>query len=718
MPTDPLFLTLAIALGAGAFFTVVARKFALPGIVLFFVGGLLFGPEGLGWILPAQIDAFLPAIATLALGIILFEGGLSLGPRDHRPSRALITRLLTIGALVTWLGSAVVVKFSFGLAWAPSLLAGSLVMATGPSVILPILRRMRLNPEIASILRWEGVLIDVVGVFLALLCYELVIVQETPGALLGFGGRLLAGGAIGLAGGFLIRWVLDRALIPDSLTDLCALALAIGVFALSEWQMRHTGLFAVSLAGVVAGRPRSSEQKRIRTIKGVLSDFLIGTLFILLVSRLQIAPFVADAPALLLAVGLIMFVVRPLNIFMSTLRTGLSVREQLFLSWIAPRGIVAAALASLFALQWRDDPRFVEEAVLLETFTFSIILATVVLQGLSAGWWARLLGVARPRTAGWLFVGADRLARELAREMIETGDPVLLIDSNERNVANALTEGLPALRADARDVEQVSSDPQFLHLGNFLALTDNDGLNAWLASIWRPHFGREHTFAWQSDPDPGAEGGFSGLPRPAVLSEELRRGATRVRKLGVSAAADGHAVFARTTDAWVAVGTQRGLPPDAPHLFILRLGGYLERALARGRELQLSCPDLPALYDQLGDLAVSCEPRLSREQLVHDLVAQEAILPPFLGHGIAAPHAYSPDITARVCFRVELVPVLAVPGVSEPIHTVYFIISPAGDPEGHLATLAEIAQRCRKEVPRKGSSRAGAETGHPPAKPA
>lgn len=163
--TDVAFRTLAVAITGGTFLTVLSRKFALPTIVLLFGGGLAFGPSGLGWIDPASVEGLLPALVSLAIGIILFEGGLTLEPRDYLRSPVVIKRLLTLGALVTWLGSAAGVRFVFGASWEVSLLAGSLVIVTGPTVIIPLLKRLRLVPRVASILHWEGVMIDAIGFF-------------------------------------------------------------------------------------------------------------------------------------------------------------------------------------------------------------------------------------------------------------------------------------------------------------------------------------------------------------------------------------------------------------------------------------------------------------------------------------------------------------------------------------------------------------------------
>ncbi|HOO93886.1 MAG TPA: cation:proton antiporter, partial [Opitutales bacterium] len=348
------------------------------------------------------MEGLLPALVSLAIGIILFEGGLTLEPRDYLRSPVVIKRLLTLGALVTWLGSAAGVRFVFGASWEVSLLAGSLVIVTGPTVIIPLLKRLRLVPRVASILHWEGVMIDAIGVFLAVFCYELVVIQHPGTALFGFGARIAVGAVIGLGGGWLIQRALEKNWVPDNLINPFVLACAVGLFALAEWWIHESGLLAATLAGVWVARRRSTSVRQLRTFKAELSDLLIGTLFLLLVSRLDLRLFASEGPRLLLVVLVVMLVVRPLNILFSTIGAGLGWRERAFLGWVAPRGIVAASMASLFALQLSQNERFEEEAMLLEMFTYSVICGTVVVQGLSAGWMAKWLGLNRPPAKGWL----------------------------------------------------------------------------------------------------------------------------------------------------------------------------------------------------------------------------------------------------------------------------------------------------------------------------
>jgi len=696
MPEDTTFATLAISLIGGTFITVVSRKYALPTIVLLFAGGVVLGPSLIGWIQPEDVESFLPAMVSLAVAILLFEGGLTLEPRDYVRSSRMIKRLLTVGAVVTWIGSACAVRFCLNASWEISLLSGSLVIVTGPTVIIPLLRRLRLKPEVASILHWEGVLIDAVGVFIAVFCFELVVQGNVSAAFSGFALRLIAGVGIGMAGGFLLQWVLVKSFIPESLTNPFVLASAVFVFTLSESWIHESGLLAVTLTGIIVGRRRSPEVKQITTFKAELSDLLIGALFLLLVSRLDLHALWERGFELGLAVILVMVIIRPLNIWLSAIGTHTGIREKLFLSWIAPRGVVAASMATLFALQLESDPKLNTEAALLEHFTFSVIGATVILQGLTAGSWARILQVSAQKANGWMIVGAHLLGRTLAKLIHRNGFDVLLIDTDPRNIAIARMDNLPVLEVDAREIESIVTDAAFSKIRNILSLTDNSELNEWIASDWRMPLGRDHAFAWKTQEDPQNRNPFAGLPRPSVVSEELRKGSTKLTTIQEWGAND--RVLFTISNHSLLPGTlaNRVKNAELSMITLQRSGGYLKRALQRGGHFKWNCSSFNEIYERLADTVSEREPRISRENLLLDLTAQERILPPFLGHGIAAPHAYSKHIRERICLNIHLTLPIEVEGVEEPIHTVYFILSPSGDPEGHLATLAEIAKACHE----------------------
>lgn len=698
MESELAFRAIALALGVGLLLTVIAHKFDLPTIVLLFAGGLALGPAGLGWIQPESIGHVMPVIVSLSIGIILFEGGLTLKPKDYLASPHIIKLLLTVGALATWLCAALAVWTVFGASWQISLLAGSLVIVTGPTVIMPMLHRLRLQPRLGSILHWEGVLIDAVGVFIAVFCYELVVLEGGAGAVGGLALRLAVGLALGVGGGIAIQQCLSRSWIPDTLTNPFALAAAVLTFASAELISHESGLLAVTIAGVIVGRRRSSEVRQIQAFKAEMTDLLIGTLFLLLVSRLDPSVFLDDFWKLALAVGIVMFVGRPLNIFLCSFGSDLSGREKLFLAWVAPRGIVAASMASLFALQLSEMPEHAAEASLVETFVYTTICATVVIQGLSAGWWARRLGVSRGKADGWLIVGAHAFGRALAKVMSEQGASVLLVDNNQRNVDAAAREGLQAALEDARDAENLRDDARFQNVGRVVALTDNVDLNELVTARWQPFIGRGNLYAWTGRADPESTTAclpiFDELPQPSLVSEELANGISRL-ELSQRPLADDEIALMGWRGAALELLSSRELPEEAPVLRLSRKRSSLERAAERGGVYPLkSAKNLTEVYHRLCDEALLKEPRLDREALLNDLEGLGRRRSPIFGDDVSAHHLYSPVIERSLCLLAWLESPVSSRSGRTKVEFVFLLISPTEDAEEPLSMLSQVVHLC------------------------
>ena len=395
-----MLLTMAAAISAGVILLALAHRLNLPAIVLLVAGGVALGPEGLGLVKPAVLGDGLRVIVALAIGLILFEGGLTLDVRGYRSASSMIQRLLTIGLLTTGLSTAVAIWLIFDFPFAFCLLAASLVVVTGPTVIAPLLKRIKVQAKLHGILHWEGVLIDPIGVFIAILCFEWIVVQDHEQVLWRFLLRFVWGLGLGIVGGVLVYLLIRIRLIVDEMLNVFALAAAVLIFGLAESFLPEAGLLAVTASGFVLGILGPGQLKRIRHFKAEITDLLIGTLFILLVARLDLDQFIAFGSQGALLVAAVVLVARPLNILNSS--WGLkdfNWREKLFLSWVAPRGIVAASMASLFAINLQEKGIF-PQAPFLETFTYSIIISTVVLQGFSAGLLAWALGLKRPPPQG------------------------------------------------------------------------------------------------------------------------------------------------------------------------------------------------------------------------------------------------------------------------------------------------------------------------------
>lgn len=699
MDSELAFRTIALALGVGLLLTVIAHKFDLPTIVLLFAGGLILGPAGLGWIQPNSLGHVMPVIVSLSIGIILFEGGLTLKPKDYFASPTIIKLLLTVGVGITWLCATAAVYFVFDASWQISLLAGSLVVVTGPTVIVPMLHRLRLKTKLGSILHWEGVLIDPIGVFLTIFCYELVVLEGGSSAVGGLFLRLAVGLVFGVVGGITIQQCLERKWIPDNLTNPFALAAAILVFSCAELISHESGLLAVTVAGVVVARRRSSEVRQIQAFKAELTDILIATLFLLLVSRLDPAAFFQDAWKFIAAVVVIMLLGRPLNILVCSIGSGLNIREKLFLAWVAPRGIVAASMASLFALQLSESPEHASEASLVETFVYTTICATVVVQGLSAGWWARKLRVSRGKANGWLIVGAHSFGRALARALVTSGKKALLVDSNQRNIDDAKRDGLEAALEDAREAENLRDDERFQDIGQLIALTDNVDLNALVSNRWQTYLGRSNIHAWspRADLDSSESLGtvFNDLPQPSIISAELENGSAKL-VLSDEPIQEGEVGLMSVGDSGFHPLSRHEIPKSGTILRLVRQRSPLGRAVERGGIFKLtSLRSLDHVYRKLCDEALRIEPRLDRESILEELAEHAHRRSPIFGDDVSALHLYSPVLERTLCILGWLDSPVSSRSGRTLVEFVFLILSPTDDPEEPLPFLSQFVHICQ-----------------------
>ncbi|WP_269522912.1 cation:proton antiporter [Coraliomargarita parva] len=707
--------SLCFAVGAGCFLTVLSRKLHLPTIVLLLLGGFALGPEGFDLFQPDALGAYLPMIVSLAVGLILFEGGLTLDLKDFTHTSTVIKRLLSVGVLITWLGVAATVYLVFQTSPSFSLLMGSLVIVTGPTVIVPLLRRIRVQQKLGSILHWEGVLIDSIGVFVAILCFEWVVEGGGTVALPNFLIRIVSGAGIGVAGGYTIYWLMSRGFVPDNIVNAFALACAMFIFGATELIKPEAGLLAVTIAGIIVGVKKPRRLREIKAFKAEIVDLLIGMLFLLLVARLEFSEFTRffemGGGWVLLSVILL---IRPLSVTASSWGTSLNLRERALLSWVAPRGVVAASMASLFALTLNGKEESPGDAALLESFVYSVICATVLIQGLSAGIVAKLLRLQRPAPNDWIVIGAHHFGRELARKLAkEEVQSVILLDTNSRNIALARKEGLTALNRDGMEAEKLYEEEQQLFgAGYVLALTDNIELNELLMQRWAEQLDNEKVFGWIPLDSPSTEDQLTGeavfgdLSRPAVIGSELMQGESSFESVsweeGKSLpSGDWHPLFIRRGKQLKAIPHDSALKEmvreEDEVICLRRSEGHLLRALQGGRYLQLHCETLECLYENLTTAAAEQCDNLSKDEMLEALGAQEKIFPAFLGHGIAIPHVYSDQIDSRMCFAARMKPSLVLPEQDEGIDFVFFLVSPSGDTEGHLTTLADIARVARSD---------------------
>lgn len=397
--------------------------------------------------------------------------------------------------------------------------------------------------------------------------------------------------------------------------------------------------------------------------------------------------------------------------------TTLNIREKALLSWVAPRGVVAASMASLFALSLQSKGA-AEDAALMESFVYSIICATVLIQGLSSGLIAKILGVQRPAPNDWVIIGAHHFGRELAHQLIRKDEQdVILLDTNARNIALARKEGLPALHRDGMEAEKLYEEEQALFgTGYVLALTDNVELNQILMQRWAHELDNEKVFGWIPSDSPTKEDQLTGqsvfrdLSRPAVIGGELLQEESSFESVtwedGMTLpSGDWHPLYIRRGKQLKAVpqdDTLKEMVKEEDEVICLRRSeGFLLRALQSGGYLTVDCEEMEQVYIKLAQVAAEAIEGIDEETILEDLSAQGKMFPAFLGHGIAIPHVYSSELNHRICYVAKLPKGLEIPGQSEAIDFIFFLLSPTGDTEGHLSTLAEIAKGCRSERRRK-----------------
>lgn len=484
-------LTSIFVFGTGAQW--LAWKLRLPSILLLLASGFVAGPI-LHLVNPDELlGETLFAFVSMSVAIILFEGSLSLKLSELRIIGSVLGYLLTIGVLVTWVLGAAGAHFILGLPLSTAILLGAILVVTGPTVIGPILRQIRPVGQVGPIVRWEGIVIDPIGAVLAVLVFEayrpFIEFGVNSGAWVALANlfwTLLYGGGIGCLAALSLTYLLRRHAIPDHLESLVTLLFVLTAFAASNILQEESGLVAVTLMGVMVANS-NVQLKHIIEFKESLSLLLISGLFILLAARVKLSSFLELGWNGPLFVAFMIVIVRPLSIFCSTMTSSLTWKEKLFLSWLAPRGIVAAAVSSVFAIHLGPDGQGIVPA------TFLLIVGSVVVYGLTAFPLARYLGLASSDPQGVLILGANELARTIGQAIQEAGFPVLLVDTNRWNISAARMDGLRTANADILN-ENTLNQLDLGGIGRLVALTPNDEVNSLGALHFSDLFGRANVF--------------------------------------------------------------------------------------------------------------------------------------------------------------------------------------------------------------------------------
>lgn len=547
---------LAVIVGVGMAAQWLAWRTQVPSIILLLVSGLLLGPV-LGVVDPDELlgDTLFPLVS-LSVALILFEGGLDLPPRELRAAGTVVRRLITLGAVVTFLVAAWGAEQLFDIGRGAATVLAAVLIVTGPTVVGPLLRFVRPSGRTGPMLRAEGILIDPIGATASLVAFEVALADDTGEAV----GSIIGVIALTLVVGVGVGWglaagldhALRRFLIPDHLSNPIALAVVVVGFVVSNEVQEEAGLLTVTVMGIWLARRESAAVRQLLEFNESLRTLLISALFILLAARIETDQLRDVALPSLAFLALMVLVARPLSVLVSTVGTQTTWRERLFLMTMAPRGIVAASVSAIFAIRLEEEG--VAGAALIVPVVFLVIIGTIVCYGFAAGPAARALGLAEARANGVLIVGAHPIGRGLAKELADLDVATLLVDTDPYNVTRSVALGLPARRLSVL-TEEATHELDLRGIGRILALTSNDEVNALATSRFARVFGRRETFqlapsAQRRDgalpPDLlGRIVGISGLDF-ATLDERSRQG-WRVR----SAPADDAAVAATESGEFI-----------------------------------------------------------------------------------------------------------------------------------------------------------------------
>ncbi len=466
-----------------------------PAILFLLLCGMIVGPVT-GLLKPDDLfGELLFPIVSLSVAVILFEGSLTLKLDEIRGLGSVVRNLITVGVLITWLITAVATHILIGFPYELSFLFGAVVVVTGPTVIMPILRTVRPNAKIANILRWEGIVIDPLGALLAVLVFDFIISSQADNALeiisLVFGRIVLVGATSGALAAFLLGEILRRHLIPEYLRNVLSLTLVFAVYAGADHLAHESGLLAVTVMGMVLANLKNTDIDDILDFKESLSILLISGLFIILAARIEFYQFKEIGWHALGLLAVMMLLARPIAVWVSTFTSDLKPKEKLLISCIGPRGIVAAAVASLFAI--RLEAEGYPQASLLVPLTFFIIIGTVVLQSATAKTIAHWLGVREPPPTGLLLVGAGNVARAIGKALQESEINIILTDSNWENIKQARMDGLNTYYGNPTS-EHADRNLNLTGIGKMLAMTGNANQNALASLRFKSEFGVQNIY--------------------------------------------------------------------------------------------------------------------------------------------------------------------------------------------------------------------------------
>ncbi len=523
----------------------VAWRLKLPAILPLILIGLMVGPiatlyteDGTKLIEPIWngTKGLFPGeglyyFVSLAISIILFEGGLTLKRAEIQNVGPVITKLITVGSIVTFFGAGVAAHYIFELSWQLSFLFSALIIVTGPTVITPILRNIPLKKDVSAVLKWEGILIDPIGALVAVLVFEFISVGEgsafTQTALIEFGKILLFGTTFGFTFAHALAFAIKKNLIPHYLMNVVSLSVVLLVFVESDLFAHESGLLAVVVMGMVLGNMNLPNLKELLYFKESLSVLLISILFILLAANIDIADLeLLKTWNTVILFLVVVFLIRPIGVLLSTQGSGLKLNEKMFIGWVGPRGIVAAGIASLFGskLLAKSEPG----AEYITPLVFMIVLGTVLFNATTARLFAKLVGVFLTKSEGIVIIGASKISRLIGNYLKKNNRHVVLIDNNDTNIEKSKKLGLEAFSANIYS-DSLTDNIELNDVGYLMALTGNPDINRFAIDKFKDQFGENGSFRLvdsdeMNDPENNPENGlFSHTDDFIKLTETARK---------------------------------------------------------------------------------------------------------------------------------------------------------------------------------------------------
>ncbi|KXZ38603.1 cation:proton antiporter [Vibrio alginolyticus] len=472
----------------------LAWRLRLPAILFLLLAGLIVGPF-MQWLNPDEIlGNLLFPLVSLAVAVILFEGSLTLNFKEIRGVSGSVWSIVSIGAIISWAATSIATHYFLGFTWELAMLFGSLTVVTGPTVIVPLLRTVRPNSTLANILRWEGILIDPLGALFVVMVYEFIVSHSAINSVEVFGTIIAVGVMLGAASGYAVATIMRRSWLPEYLQPFAVLMVVLSVFSVSNHIESEAGLLTVTVMGMWLANAKDINIQQILHFKEHLTILLITGLFIFLAARISLDDFAALGSGALLLFVFMQLVSRPLSIFLSTFRSNLRLKDKLFLSWVAPRGIVAASISSLFAIKLTGYG--IDEAILLVPMTFMVIIGTVVLQSATARPVALTLGIAEPAPRGFLLIGANRVAREIGQALSRYDRRVLMTDSNWEYISQVRMLGLDYYYGNPIS-SHADDNLNLIGIGQVVALTPDQHFNIMACMQFVDEFGEDKVHCLQ-----------------------------------------------------------------------------------------------------------------------------------------------------------------------------------------------------------------------------